>query len=104
MTDTPRTVPQLIEALNDENWRARRSAAKALGKMGSEAKQAIAHLIEALKDEQTSVRWAAAKALETMGPGAKEAVPALQVLLGDALSKQAATDALKKIAPEEFGD
>lgn len=60
-------VPDLIEALQDEESQVRWYAAWALTKMGLEAKAAVPALIEALQDEQGEVRQLAAKALSRMG-------------------------------------
>ena len=102
MTSNPEDVAQLIKALHDENWRARRTAAKALGKLGPQAKEAVPHLIDALKDENTSLRWAVVNALGAMGADAKEAIPTLQHVSHDWLSRQVALEALHKIDPERF--
>jgi HEAT repeat protein len=56
----------------------RREAARALGQMGPEAKEAVPSLMAALKDEDRAVRIQAAHALGEIGPEAKAAVPALR--------------------------
>jgi hypothetical protein len=75
-------VSALIQALEDENSRVRRSAARALGRIGPE-EGVVPALIQALGDEDSDVRWHAARALGLIGPGAAEAVPALIQALGD---------------------
>jgi HEAT repeat protein len=56
----------------DSEAEDRVAAAEALGKIGSEAKEAIPALIKALQDEEPVVRWAAVGALERIG---MEAIP-----------------------------
>ncbi len=77
------TVTDLIKQLKSQNEFVRSSAAKALGRMGSEAKQVIPALTEALKDQSEYVRIKAASALGEMGPEAKQAIPALTERLND---------------------
>ncbi len=57
-------VPGLVEALQDEDWKVRRSACEALWSMGEPA--SVPGLIEALLDRNDVVRQAAAGALEAM--------------------------------------
>ena len=45
----------------------RESAAKALGKLGEHAKDAVPALIKSLKDSDSGVRRSAAQALENLG-------------------------------------
>lgn len=63
-------VPVLIEALQDKNTYVRRDAAKALGKFGVEAKEAVQPLVARLRDEEPSVRKAAAQSLKHIDPAA----------------------------------
>ena len=58
-------IPELLQALEDENSFVRGSAAEALGKIGSH--QAILGLLQALEDEDFDVRWKAAEALGKLG-------------------------------------
>src|SRR5262249_4331019 len=69
-------VPPLIEALKDRNYYVRTGAARALGRMGLRARQAIPALIQALKVEEVN-RTFFAEALAAMGPEAKDAAPTL---------------------------
>lgn len=57
-------VPGLVQALQDEDWKVRRSACEALWTMGEPA--AVPGLIEALLDRNDVVRQAATGALEAM--------------------------------------
>ena len=77
-------VPALIRALQDQDVGVRRSAADALGQIGSGAKDAVPALIRALQDQDGDVRSNTAWALGDIGSGAKDAVPDLiQALLQD---------------------
>jgi HEAT repeat protein len=68
----------LVAALDDEDWRVRGPAAKALGWIGREApeqvREATGPLIAALEDENTGVREEAAEALGRIGSEAPEQV------------------------------
>jgi HEAT repeat protein len=66
-------IPRLIQALQDEEWRVREAACKALGEIGDP--QAISYLAEALQDVDRDVRWAACKALGEIGD--PQAIPHL---------------------------
>lgn len=57
-------IMPLIIALDDENWRTREAAVKALGKLGNP--KVVESLIIALNDTNCHVREAAAKALRDM--------------------------------------
>jgi HEAT repeat protein len=78
-----------------ERWRA----ARALGAMGPEAREAVPELSRALKDDDAMLRAEAAIALGHMGPAAQPAVPALKDLLTDKHLpvRDAAESALKAI-------
>src|SRR5215813_1203778 len=69
--------------LKDQDVTVRLAAARALGNIGPEAKEAVPDLIAALKDQDALVRGYAAGALGNIGPGAKEAVPDLRAALKD---------------------
>jgi len=63
-------VPFLAVLLEDDRWRVRREAAKALAAIASPA--TTDPLIRALHDESSSVRWVAAEGLVGLGPCALE--------------------------------
>jgi hypothetical protein len=58
-------VPHLAQALQDEDWRVRRAACKALGEIGDA--QAVPHLVQVLQDWDRGVREEACKALGAIG-------------------------------------
>src|SRR5436190_1644907 len=60
--------------LDSDDVAARREAAKALGELGSKAKESVPELITALKDNDGKVRREAARALWSMTDRAKDAV------------------------------
>ena len=76
-------VPELIDALLDEDPEVRAAAAFGLGKIGPEAKTAVPALINGLSDEDIEARSWAAIALGYIGPDSKEAVPELLKALRD---------------------
>lgn len=76
-------VPALIEALKDKDSDIRRSAARALSRIGNKAKGAVPALAEALKDNNLEVRQAAASALSRIGEKLERAIPALAEALKD---------------------
>jgi len=88
----------LAQALQDENYDVRRSAVKALGKIGSDV--AIPALIQALQDENYNVRRSAVKALGKIGSDV--AIPALIQALQDEKHnvRRSAAEALGKIGSE----
>ncbi|MFS6826288.1 HEAT repeat domain-containing protein [Cyanobium sp. ATX 6F1] len=84
-SDNPRTITLLLEALRDRHvvhpgqdldaTAVARNAARALGKLGPAARQAIPDLLSALEDEDPGLREAASRSLGNLG--AKEAVEPL---------------------------
>ena len=104
-------VGPLISALNSrltgtkneksfDLYGPRVQAAKALGGIGPDAKDAVGALIKSLDDE-SDVRKAAAKALGKIGPDAKKAVDVLVKILDtyDHEVREAAAEALGEIGP-----
>ncbi len=80
-------VPTLISTLNDPNPRVRAEAARALARIGPEAKEAVPALVARLDDPDDDVRQAAARALGQVGPAAASAVPALIGLIDSASAR-----------------
>lgn len=76
-------TPALITALGNPNKYVRREAARALGKLGSEAGDAVLPLANLLCDPDLKTRTAVALALGLIGPAAQEAAPALIAALAD---------------------
>jgi HEAT repeat protein len=95
-------VPELIEALNDDDWQVRNQAAVALGAIGPEAKAAVPALIDVLQDEDKYFRSQGALALGKIGREARAAVPALIEALEDHDEdvRREAAAALGRIGPE----
>ena len=60
------------QALRDQNPKTRRAAAAALGKAGTEARDAVPELAGALKDPDEGVRVKAANALWSIGEVAQD--------------------------------
>ena len=88
--------------LGDVNVVARCTAARALGQMGGQAREALPALLRALQDREPLVRDAAAEAIGCIGgsgPGVADAVLALMQALTDTNSfvQATAAKALKKI-------
>ncbi|HEX5732656.1 MAG TPA: HEAT repeat domain-containing protein [Blastocatellia bacterium] len=76
-------IRRLIANLKLPDAEDRATAARSLGRIGSEAKSAVPALIEAYKDENADVRLSAAYALELMRQDAKETTPSLSDALKD---------------------
>jgi HEAT repeat protein len=120
-------VPELIEALHDDDVKVRTAAGGALGRMGPDALAAVPTLRdgqdenvwmaavlqqmgepaavalgESLKDPDRVVRFNSAHALQHMGPHTKAALPALTAALGDSDPevREAVYVALRQIGPE----
>lgn len=77
---------------------AREFAAKRLGAMGSEARDAIPALIRALRNEQWTIRYEAARALGSVNPGSTDVRSALAAAGNDEndLVRRAAGEALAR--------
>ena len=63
--DASPEIDKLIEDLKSDDWRVRKSAAEALGKIGD--MHAVEPLIELLEDEDEDVRASAKEALKKLG-------------------------------------
>ena len=97
-------VPDLIDVLQDKSQATtvRERAARTLGKLGMQAKDAIRPLTDLLKDSDKGLRRAAADGLGSMGPDAVGAAPKLRDLIkSDPAVADAAQAALDKIEPEK---
>ena len=102
-------VPALKEAMKSSELTVQYQAAKAIGQIGPDAKDAVKTLIDAFKNpppmkrnnDAPPVRTAVAEALGNIGPAAKDAVPALKESIADRVRdrefKKAVETALKKI-------
>ena len=77
------SIPTLLEALTNSNWRVRHSAASALGFMGTKGEDAIPGLLQALKDTHQLVRYSAAEALGKIKMEPQIVIPALIETLDD---------------------
>jgi HEAT repeat protein len=87
------------EMLRDTSVVGRCTAARALGQMGAQAREALPALLQALQDREPLVRDAAADAIGCIGPDAPDATLALMQALTDTNSfvQATAAKALKKI-------
>ncbi len=91
-------VPDLVQALGDEQGALRSAAAAALSAIGPSA---VPALVAALEQQDPMVRRSASDALGGIGPRATDAIPGLLNLLGDRdyeVGRRAAT-ALGHIGP-----
>ncbi|MGL6074342.1 MAG: HEAT repeat domain-containing protein [Fimbriiglobus sp.] len=71
-------LPDLIRGMRSNQPEVRSRSARALGRMGEQARDAMPHLAHALHDQEASVRESAAQAMGQMGP---EAIPHLTLML-----------------------
>ena len=72
-------VPFLREALADGSQSVRRNVAKALGKIGPSASDAVPDLIARIEqDEDHHVRFYSARSLGRIGPNAMAAIPSCE--------------------------
>jgi len=76
-------VPALVKVCADTNAEMRCGAAKALGRMGPNAKPAVPALLKLTQDPNPLVRGFVAPALSRIDPGVTGVIPALAVLLTD---------------------
>ena len=101
--DAKAVIPQLIAALDDEDWIIRSNAAHALGQMGASAATAVPSLIKSLADEKKNVCCHAAVALGAIGSAAEAAIPALIVRVSDTDEADDQGDAAACNAAEALG-
>lgn len=90
------TVPELANALQRDGAFERARAARALGRFGPQAADAVPALMRALDDPSRVVRSATIAALGRIGPKAKAAIPAL-ASIQDAQLRPLADGAVKEI-------
>jgi HEAT repeat protein len=95
-------INRLIANLKLPDAEDRATAARAMGQIGSRARDAVPALVAALKDQHGDVRSSAAAALGNIGPEAEEVAPALYPLLedGDPSVRSTAAAALGMIGLE----
>ncbi len=98
MTTADDPLPALIRSLRSNNAAERMRAAKALGRLGWLARDAMPALVAALHDDDSKVRECAAHAIGQMGP---DALPTLVGMLGheDKYVRRHAVWALGKLGP-----
>lgn len=96
-----KSIPDLVNLLDDTNAMVRVEAAKMLGLKGKDAKNAVPALMTALTDEEWLVRLNSATALRKIGVENKETVTALVKALYDENEsvRLAALDALGAVGP-----
>src|SRR5437016_6299536 len=99
LTCVRKRLEDWMEMLRDANVVARCTAARALGQMGPQAREALPALLQALQDREPLVRDAAADAIGCIGPDTPDAMLALMQALTDTNSfvQATAAKALKKI-------
>ena len=87
-----------------DNAHTHSCAARALGKIGPDAKAAVPALTNALKEENIFVRHEAVSALGSIGPEARPAFSAIAALIrANQINRQRGVDALKRIDLEAAG-
>ena len=103
----PAAVPDLIDALRDDDSRIRLSAATAFSEIGryhrdrhcDMVSRTVTSLIDAIRDVSVEVRLQAIRSLGDFEERAAPAVPALTEALNDDYLRTAAADALGRIGP-----
>jgi hypothetical protein len=76
-------VPRLVTGLTNDSVRVRQASARALGAIGSQAKEGVGALVKSLRDHDDQVRINACASLGAIGDGSPEVVNALAAALGD---------------------
>jgi HEAT repeat protein len=94
-------VPALLKLLKNADSEVRAQAARSLGKVGPEARDAVSALVQALQDRNGRVRQSALEGLAGIGPDAKDSVSDVVKALKDPTKevRRAAANALGKIGP-----
>jgi HEAT repeat protein len=95
-------IPDLVEAMNDDNTSVKRAAVKALSKFPGAAPDTVPKLITLLDVNDPLVQAHAVTALSEYGPKAKDAVPKLTEFVSgdDTILRQKAAWCLGKIGPD----
>jgi HEAT repeat protein len=97
-------VPLMIKALKSPDTEFCLSAARVLGQVGADAREAVPALTESFKNKNKAVdvRMACAETLAQIGPDAKSAIPALTEALkdGNGVIRVKAAEALSQLGPE----
>ena len=78
-----RSVPPLLLALNDPEWKVREAAAESLGYFSLAADQCVPYLLERLTDERVEVRRAIVLSLGRLRTDSEEVRQALNGFAGD---------------------
>src|SRR2546430_5386123 len=101
-TNASSAVPIFLRHLEHPNHFYRERAADALGKLHIEPETVVPALIRLLEDNSKAARYFAISGLENFQARARPAVPAITVILTDPDEglREAATNALRQIAPE----
>jgi HEAT repeat protein len=98
-------VPDMMKALEDKDAGVRAAAAKAVGMIDPDPKEAVSALVKLMKgDKDDSVKLAAIQGLAAMGESAKDASGDLRAVVKDDMKGRlgkAAKDALKTINPKK---
>jgi HEAT repeat protein len=95
-------VRDLMKKLASKDVEQRREAAKDLGELGSEARDAVPALKKALRDSDLFVRRFSVEALGKIGPDAKAAIPEVALAMNDEKKEVAlaAAEGLGKMGPD----
>jgi hypothetical protein len=95
-------VPELVKSLESSNMLLVIVAANTLGQLALEPGMVVAALANCVTNSQPMIRQSVMRALGHFGQEGRPAIPALSAGLNDADSsvREAATNALLKIAPE----
>jgi HEAT repeat protein len=96
-------IPELVEALHDQDDDIRMWAAITLGQIGPSAGSAVESLISMLQvEENTQVILCAVRSLGEIGPGARPALPALTAIAEDSrhFARGFATKAIRQVNPQ----
>ena len=90
-------LPEIIQALNDEDTEVKRRAVNVLGSIGPEAMDAVPELIKSLQEQDEGLRCDVFTALGNIGEDAKETIPLMiSELESDGNCQDSAMKALAK--------